>query len=228
VTMSSFRQTYKRWRRAAVDAVVPHSVLVLRGRSRSFRVALTFDDGPHEMTRAYLDVLDAYGARATFFLVGRECAARPDDVAEIERRGHELGGHGYSHRTFPTLARADLVEELEGTRRLLPRGRTPRPLVRPPHGVLSVGSLAACAAAGFTTVLWSLDPEDYRKDIGADELETRLAPERLAAGEIILLHEGRTSTIEALPGILGRLRDAGVEVVTVGDLLSPNQATARG
>jgi len=207
----------KRFRRAAVDALVPRSLFALRGQRTARRVALTFDDGPHELTRAYLDVLDQFGARATFFVVGIGCDERPGDLAEIVRRGHEVGGHGYSHRSFPDLGRRALLKELQRTASLLPPPRR-RPLVRPPRGMITPASLLSCAAAGYTTVLWSVDPQDF-KMASPDELTARLAPENLANGDIVLLHEGRPLTLEALPRILTQLRHAGVAAVTVGELL---------
>src|SRR5690606_37801405 len=47
------------------------------------RVWLTIDDGPSGDTEALLDLLDAHGAKATFFLVGERAAARPDLVRAI-------------------------------------------------------------------------------------------------------------------------------------------------
>jgi peptidoglycan/xylan/chitin deacetylase (PgdA/CDA1 family) len=61
-------------------------------------VWLTIDDGPGPETRAVLDLLDRYQARATFFLVGERALAQPELVQEILRRGHDLGNHSHSHR----------------------------------------------------------------------------------------------------------------------------------
>ena len=60
---------------------------------------LTIDDGPCEETPAVLDLLDAHGAKATFFLVGASARRRPDLVREIVRRGHGIGNHSDSHPT---------------------------------------------------------------------------------------------------------------------------------
>jgi peptidoglycan/xylan/chitin deacetylase (PgdA/CDA1 family) len=208
-------------RRAAqivAETVLPESMVVWHGPNNRSRVALTFDDGPNELTTAYLDVLERYRARATFFLVGEYCARDPERVAEITARGHEVAGHGYTHRPFPWLCDLNLLEEeLERTAALLPC--TPRhKLVRPPHGAVSVASLVATARAGFQTVLWSLDSGDWRTE------ETReitgVFGDGIQPGSIVLLHEGQAWTLRALPRILEQLLEAGHEPVTVGELLS--------
>jgi peptidoglycan/xylan/chitin deacetylase (PgdA/CDA1 family) len=196
---------------------MPKAVIVRRGPTKSKAVALTFDDGPHELTDAYLDVLDRYDARATFFVIGKACVAHPDGVRRIVARGHEVAGHGYEHIAFPKLDGPTLEEELARTAALLPPPRTRRPLVRPPTGRTTPTSLARVARAGYSTVLWSRDSDDCRTKDPA-EIVARLAPEALTPGEIILLHECQTWTLEALPAILENLMRAGWSMVPVGEL----------
>jgi peptidoglycan/xylan/chitin deacetylase (PgdA/CDA1 family) len=200
---------------------LPRSVLVRQGASTDRRVALTFDDGPHEMTDAYLDTLDRFGARATFFVVGNACAAHREAPQRIVDRGSEVAGHGFSHRSFAKMDVATLRAELRQTSALLPRARgaAGRPLVRPPYGATSMRSLAVCAAAGYTTVMWSRDSDDCRTT-SADQVAARVAPGAIQPGEIVLLHEGQSWTLAALPRILEALRAAGWQAVTVGELLA--------
>jgi peptidoglycan/xylan/chitin deacetylase (PgdA/CDA1 family) len=189
------------------------------GDARPGRVALSFDDGPTPLTQQYLDVLGQLDVRATFFVVGKLCAARPEWVRAIEERGHELAGHGYTHRPFTSLSRAELTSELARTRALLPLRSAKRQLVRPPYGDVSASTLLTCASQGFTTVLWSLNSGDWRaKD--AQEVEHTFSANRASAGEIVLLHEGQPLTIEALPRVVGSLKESGHELVTVGELLA--------
>jgi peptidoglycan-N-acetylglucosamine deacetylase len=200
-------------------AVLPSSVFVWRGPNHDGRVALTFDDGPTDMTEAYLSVLERAGARATFFVLGENCRRNPNIVAEIARRGHELASHGYSHVTFPILERSGLLEdELERTALLLPAIERRR-MVRPPHGEVSLSSLVACAQAGFTTVLWSHDSSDCRTE-AADDVVRGVLGVDMPGGSIVLLHEGQQWTLDALPTILHGLKEAGHELVTVGELLA--------
>jgi len=211
-----------RLRTRAADALPP-SLLVRRGPADGRRVALTFDDGPHEMTDAYLDVLDRFGARATFFVVGEACGPRREALLRMAARGHEVAGHGFSHRPFPKLPPETLRDELAQTKALLPPAATARPLVRPPYGATSLRSLALCARAGYTTVLWSRDSDDCRTS-SPDEVAARVAPSALTPGEIVLLHEGQEWTLAALPRILEALRTEGWQAVPVGDMLGSRGA----
>jgi peptidoglycan-N-acetylglucosamine deacetylase len=206
-----------RLKRRAADAL-PRAVLVRQGATTAKRLALTFDDGPHALTPAYLDVLDSFGARATFFVVGKTCAAHPDALRAVVARGHELAGHGFTHTAFPKLDAVALRDELDRTSALLPPARVGRRLVRPPTGATSLRSLALCARAGYTTVLWSRDSDDCRTT-SADEVAARVAPDVVQPGDIVLLHESQEWTLAALPRILEGLVRAGFETVPVGELL---------
>lgn len=230
----------RRTAKVVAEQVLPPSLVVFRGaqsksrrlggevsalpgglkrRGAPGRVALTFDDGPTPLTERYLDVLARLGVRATFFVVGELCAAHPDWLAAIAAQGHELCGHGYTHRRFTTLSRAELVSELTRTSALLPSRPTGRQLVRPPYGAVSLASLATCALHRFTTVLWSLDCNDWcARDAG--EVERTVAAHPSTAGEILLLHEGQQLTLDALPTVVRNLKELGHELVTVGELLA--------
>jgi len=214
---TSARKLGRQLVKAAADAVLPSSVLIVRGPIKKRRIALTFDDGPAELTREYLDVLAAFDAKATFFVVGEACAMRPRDLEEIAERGHELGGHGYTHSSFAQLGKNELEAELERTAALLPKipGRS---LVRPPRGVISAPALLNCARSGFTVVLWSRDSGDWRLTCAAEILE-EFEREPFDPGDIVLLHEGQRRTLDALPALLERLNESGHELVTVSELL---------
>ncbi len=219
------RTAGRRAMKALAVGVIPPSLVVWRGKDRvqplgrPGRVALTFDDGPTNLTSAYLDVLARYDVRATFFVVGELGAMRRDLLARISEAGHELAGHGYTHRRFPTLSNAELEHELRLTASLLPPSKGKRALVRPPHGAVSPRSLFTCARAGFTTVLWSYDSGDSRTQNPDDVAAAFDEMQASAPGTIALLHEGHGWTMEALPSILEKLRKAGHELVTVGEII---------
>jgi peptidoglycan-N-acetylglucosamine deacetylase len=223
----AFRAKNRRRAQELAQAVLPASMVVWRAptdhrqaerKRKAGRVALTFDDGPTPLTREYLTVLERLGARATFFVVGELCARHPDIVAEIAARGHELCGHGYTHRRFTELSPAELTDELERTQALLPPSTRSRPFVRPPHGAMSLRSMITCSRRGFTTVLWSFNSDDWcNKE--TSQVEGTFSERTPEAGEIVLLHDGQSWTVNALPTIVGALERAGHELVTVGELL---------
>lgn len=62
------------------------------------KVYLTFDDGPSANTSKILDILDRYGVKATFFVVGKEGDWAEEALLDIVERGHSLGMHSYTHK----------------------------------------------------------------------------------------------------------------------------------
>jgi peptidoglycan/xylan/chitin deacetylase (PgdA/CDA1 family) len=217
---SSLARVRARTLRELAAGILPRSVLFVRGpRSRRRRrIALTFDDGPDAMTHRYIDVLARLGVRATFFLVGENVARAPELAREYVRRGHEVGGHGWTHESFAAMPASRLAEELARTRAVLPPAASVRPLVRPPRGSLSARALLQIATAGYTTVLWSRDSDDCRSS-DPHTIARRLAPEAVRNGDVVLLHEMQPWTLEALPPVVSALRRRGWELVTLTELL---------
>ncbi|HMJ11561.1 MAG TPA: polysaccharide deacetylase family protein [Polyangiaceae bacterium] len=208
----------RRAAKAAARVVLPKGWFACHGPRHGKRVSITFDDGPGPLTLAYVALLESFGARATFFVVGDACREHAAELEELALHGHEIAVHGYSHRPFPLLGSGELHHELDQTCRLLPAtsGRT---LVRPPRGELSPAALVTCAGAGYTTVLWSRDSGDWRTQDSAELVRTfRDLPAR--SGDILLFHEGQPWTLAALPHILNDLLEADYELVTVGELLA--------
>ena len=68
-------------------------------------------------TLSILDLLSKHRVEGTFFVLGWVAERHPDLVREVERRGHEIATHGYSHRLITHLSpdefRADLERSLE-------------------------------------------------------------------------------------------------------------------
>src|SRR5262245_58059300 len=132
-----------------------------RGPALGKRIALTFDDGPDDMTPRYLDALDELGVPATFFVVGENAAAHPALVRECLRRGHQVASHGYDHTRFTRLGRRALLDQCARTERVLGGQLSGRPWVRPPHGALDASSLVYLLSSGYTVAMWSFDACDY-------------------------------------------------------------------
>jgi peptidoglycan/xylan/chitin deacetylase (PgdA/CDA1 family) len=184
-------------------------------------IALTFDDGPYPVeTPILLATLRAAGVPATFFLIGRDAEQFPGLAREIAAAGFEIGNHTETHPDLDRLDDAAVTAELTGGAATLSR-LAPEPSIRrefrPPHGRFRLATLLDAQRAGYTTVLWTDDPGDWR-DVSSATLADHIA--RFATSpEILLLHSGRPATVALLPGMIDRFRRAGYTFVTAGDLL---------
>ena len=174
------------------------------------RVAyLTFDDGPTtELTRDLLDLLRRYDAQATFFLIGRHAKEHPRLVEAIDRAGHRIGNHSYSHPYPWSTPTSRVTAELDHTTKVL-QEIIQRPIrcMRPPYGQLTPSMRQWCARHQQRMVLWDVMPGDFRRTTSADYL-VRFVRRYIRPGSIIVLHDNpivQPKTVKALQAILRSL-----------------------
>jgi len=184
-------------------------------------LALTFDDGPHaQNTPRLLDILKQRGVKATFFVVGQNAAEYPDILKRIVAEGHELANHSYTHPILASLGEAALRDQLDKTHQAVLRatGVTMK-IMRPPYGALSEPQRRwTHANFGYRTILWDVDPLDW-KFRDAARVETEILA-RAKSGSIVLSHDIHKSTVEAMPSTLDALAAKGFKFVTVSELLA--------
>ena len=152
-----------------------------RGPSTGKRVALTFDDGPDQLTPRSLDLLDELTG-AGVVLRHRHAVQRPPELVQgYLPRGHHIASHGYDHTRFTELGRKALLDQCRKTDRVLGAQLEGRAWVRPPHGAVDASGLLSLRAAGYTVALWSVDSKDYEdRDPNSSRHaapQTRSAPE---------------------------------------------------
>lgn len=179
-------------------------------------VALTFDDGPSgRFTRTLLDGLHERGAKATFLLCGYRMQEDPELTERIFREGHEIGFHGYSHKTMKGMSRREIAAELVDTAALLPPGCIPQ-FLRPPGGVCCDAVRQVAAARNLAILSWSVDPRDWAThDTSAVEHSVLT---KVSDGDIVLLHDMSSSSVRAALAIVDKLLDEDFELVTVSEL----------
>jgi peptidoglycan/xylan/chitin deacetylase (PgdA/CDA1 family) len=184
------------------------------------RVALTFDDGPAAITAQFLDVLEREHVPATFFVLGGQVAGRAPLLRRMLADGDMIGNHSFSHALLsgggPVAA-----SELRRTQQAITQatGFTPC-LFRPPYGGTSAALVAAAAQQHLTSVLWDVDPYDW-KSPGAGAITATIL-RQAHAGSIVLSHDGggpRGQTLAALPAVIHELKRRGYRFVTVTELL---------
>lgn len=190
------------------------------GAAHGRDVALTFDDGPGPSTAAALALLRRFGERATFFLVGRNLADWPG-LPRAELGLGALGDHTWSHPFLTRLAPRALDWQIAHTKAAIERatGSTVR-LFRPPYGFHDRAVDREAGRLGMLEVLWSLDSGDSYPPPGASARQmVKTVARRLRPGAIVLMHENRAQTMQALAPILRLLRARGLRSVSVPQLL---------
>jgi len=188
-------------------------------RNASGKIALTFDDGPvRRWTNRYLQVLEEHGVVATFFLTGRMVERYPDGLRDILAKGHEVGNHSHTHRLLINLSEEEVSWELSHSNEILLRYGEVAPITfRPPFGGRNRQIDAIAQAQGMRTIMWDIDPQDWRGSSAEEMVQYVLS--RTHSGSIILFHEGRSNTLEALPLIIQGLQERGFQFVTTSALL---------
>lgn len=178
-------------------------------------VALTFDDGPDpEITPRVLDLLDQYDAQASFFCVANKVAAYPELTREIIKRGHSVENHTESHpHTFALFGPSALQHEINSAQTTIQAiiGVAPK-FFRAPMGFRSPFLAPMVERAGLRYVTWTRRGMDtFAKD---PEPVLKRLQECLAAGDILLLHDGRSIEsrsrtpiiLDVLPQLLEHMR----------------------
>ncbi len=197
------------------------------------RVALTFDDGPHnDWTILIAQELEKYGFHATFFVVGNRVGGAQCEyngkpaVTYLYQNGHEIGIHGYTHKKhYDTCTDADYAYEINETVNAVKSHCSDyeAKLMRPIGGSITD---ARIAASPYSIIKWSVDSEDWNYKGGEAGNVDKIVENVMSSvkdGDIILMHDIYENTYEAVKIILARLQAEGYEVVTVSELLGEPQ-----
>ncbi len=213
---------------AVTDDVAPESIQntgqisddIIQGQYEK-AVYLTFDDGPSESTKAILDILDEYHAKATFFVVGDKRDSLDEWYHEIVSRGHSIGLHSYTHDydliyKSPEAYKDDLdrlqdkIFELTGTT---------TDIVRFPGGSSNSATMDQIESYirmlnvhDFTYFDWNISSGDASSSIieTPEEMANRIASAiRDEEQPVVLMHDAsdKKTTVEALSLILEDLKE---------------------
>lgn len=146
-------------------------------------VYLTFDDGPiPEETPWVLDVLDRYGIKATFFMVGDNVRRHPELLEEVRRRGHSVGNHTMHHLQGMKTLTSRYLADVEEAQTLINTT-----LFRPPHGLLR-WKQSHTIREKYNLIMYDLVTRDYSKKLTAEQVFDKV--KRYARnGSIIVFHD---------------------------------------
>lgn len=204
-------------------------------------VALTFDDGPYEWTRAVAESMDEAGFKATFFFVGKlykrqlgwtrrmddERTQYPELLRSLHKRGHQLASHTWTHEDLEELKRGDRLQQMrdnaQAFRNVL--GVVPT-YMRPPKGHCGTTCLEDMKTLKYHTILWDINPEDwkYNSEDTWNETTKRFDRDLSAGGSIAVCHDVEMYTAQKLvPHMISELEKRGLKGVTVGECLADSK-----
>jgi len=188
-------------RKLAKDAV-----FMIPQREGEKKVYLTFDDGPiPEVTPRLLDLLDSYGIKATFFMVGDNVRKYPELFADVKRRGHRVGNHTMHHLQGLRESKDAYLADVADADRYIGSD-----LFRPPHGWMK-RSQGKELSAKYRIVMYDLVTRDYSKHLDAGDVFDNVK-KYARPGSIIVFHDSLKSLprlFEALPKSIEWLMEQG-------------------
>ena len=184
------------------------------------KIAITFDDGPDsKITPQVLDILEKYNIKATFFCIGKHIEANKNLLKEIDKKGHNIGNHTWSHdRWFDLFATKKMHADIEKTNGLIFEtiGKKTK-LFRPPYGVTNPALKKALKKFNFNVIGWSIRSFDTVK---STENTLKKIQKELTTGDIILFHDNREHIVDILNSFLEYAKNENYEVVPLDELLN--------
>ncbi|MGI9102719.1 MAG: polysaccharide deacetylase family protein [Terriglobales bacterium] len=217
---------------AGYNTMAPRSQLYGRtfigGARGSRRLALTFDDGPNDPhTFELLDVLARHNVPATFFMIGRFVAQRPDIARAVADAGHAIGNHSYTHPNMIFCSSRRVRDEIARCERSFDDAGVPHVrLFRPPYGGRTPGVLRTLRRMELEPVMWSLTGWDWKPK--PPEQIAHGIVRQVRGGDVILLHDGghqrfgmdRSATVHATDLLIRYYQNEQYEFVTIPDMMA--------
>lgn len=188
-------------------------------------VALTFDDGPGLATAKILDILEVYGARATFCVVGYLLEGSEELIRRAVEQGSEIASHTWRHSSLVLMSEEELLDDIAAVSGAVYdiAGVYPA-LVRPPYGRYDSDVREALAGQDMALLYWSIDPRDW--DTQDADSTYELIMSEVTDGSIIICHDSQPSTAAAMARVIPKLIEMGYQLVTASELLEYKEGGA--
>ena len=186
-----------------------YSGLVWRVPVREKVLYLSFDDGPQpEATPFVLDTLKQYGARATFFCIGKNVQEYPQLYKRILLEGHRVGNHTQNHLNGWKVRDKDYLENVHAAARYIDSD-----LFRPPYGRIGrfQASLLRRAPLNYKIIMWEVLSADFDRRLSAEDC-ARNVIRHARPGSIVVFHDSEKALERlrgALPVVLGHFSGLG-------------------
>ncbi|MDZ5252854.1 polysaccharide deacetylase family sporulation protein PdaB [Clostridium sp. LIBA-8841] len=190
------------------------------------KIALTFDVNWAEKEHIYeiLDLLDENNIKATFFVMGKWIIypeGNKEKLIEINKRGHEIGNHSYSHPDFKNIGKERIIEEVKKTEDIIKNEIGIKTnLFRFPSGSYRGENLQFIEDLGYKSIQWDVDSVDWKGE--SKEKEFKRVMNNVKSGSILLYHNDGKYTVDNLKEIIPKLKADGYEFVKVSEIIYEN------
>ncbi|MEY4330791.1 MAG: hypothetical protein RL609_1539 [Bacteroidota bacterium] len=169
-------------------------------------VFLTFDDGPTPIiTEKVLDILAQFGAKATFFCIGKNAQNHPQIVSRILREGHSIGNHTQTHRRGWKTGYAQYLRDVVQAKQHLDTV-----LFRPPYGQITRSQTRALKNH-FHLIMWDILSGDFDPEMSVEQC-IQIVSNQCVPGSIVVFHDSMKASpilLQSLPIILQQLQEKG-------------------
>lgn len=191
------------------------------------RVALTFDDGPSTTsTDQILALMNKYGIKTTFFVVGQMVENNGERSKAASDAGHLVQNHSFTHPEFSKLSADQMASEIDRTTAAMEALGLPAPVYfRPPYGDGDGATLAGILdERGLTPVYWTIDSRDWElpdvEQIHQNVLADLQAQwDRSNLTNIVLFHDIQAHTPAVVDLLIPDLVAAGCQFVRIDEIV---------
>jgi peptidoglycan-N-acetylglucosamine deacetylase len=181
--------------------------LVWRMPAKEKKIYLSFDDGPHPVATAFvLDQLAAYGAKASFFCIGKNVVAEPAIYQRILAEGHSVGNHTYEHLNGWKTADENYIADTMHAARYIQSN-----LFRPPYGRIKRSQIKHLQQKGMRVIMWDVLSADFDTSLTA-QASLSYVLYHTKPGSIVLFHDSEKAWERmsvALPAVLKHFTSEG-------------------
>ncbi|MDK9699403.1 MAG: polysaccharide deacetylase family protein [bacterium] len=185
--------------------------LISRFETTSRKLWITFDDGPAYPGTPYaLATLEKFQVKGTFFVQTDRSLGNRVLLRELLTNGHEIGLHGWHHRSQLFRKREDILRNwIDSKHRLEDVLGIAITRFRPPYADPPLAGWQALRREGFLPIYLTWMLGDFVATLPTEHVIEQLMPQ-LSPGQIVVLHDGGPAPQifeKILPLLLTALRD---------------------
>ncbi|MDP5092069.1 MAG: polysaccharide deacetylase family protein [Polaribacter sp.] len=186
---------------------------ITKGDSTKKQIALTFDDGPTEVSKKIIKILDRYKAKGTFFWVGERIKENPSVIDIAQKNGHLIANHSWNHENGWTFSNEQLWQnQVEKCNTELSNyGVKNVRYFRPPFGAITQNQIDFLASKNIKTVLWSITTNDWDPKENKEGQLFEKFKNYIHNGAVVLMHDFDYSNLDAKLKDLEKMLQYGIK-----------------